>query len=349
MVHLKLGFALLPLAFFACAIPPSTSAMATKKTTINSESPAGSIKPIDADAEANEQPPNLAGVWDSNDDQEVHRRLIVCEDGTTHMGTVRRSPMLKTKYSLMHKNGQWEIHFRRDHIDSYERVDIKALVSLKDGELSFGGAVDEATPGASIVQQYYRLSEQESPCHGAAPPLNVAYQIRSYFYAGGESEGLGGHYVEKENLPVPIPSAMRADRGLRLLVETNSDGTWSTYQARTVRLFNARKGPAQFEAQDSVLDLVHEAKDAKGEWRAIEYTPQSWCGNSFHELTLPAHSMWTWKAPVYAGSFKTTLRLRLESASGPIYSNTFEGSVNPEQFAEKQGHTATDIMDPYRD
>jgi hypothetical protein len=32
-----------------------------------------------------------------------------------------------------------------------------------------------------------------------------------------------------------------------------------------------------------------------------------------------------------------------------VYSNEFEGSVNPEQFAIKQGHTPTNIMDPYND
>lgn len=35
--------------------------------------------------------------------------------------------------------------------------------------------------------------------------------------------------------------------------------------------------------------------------------------------------------------------------NSPLYSNEFEGSINPEQFTEKEGHNPTDLMDPYNE
>ena len=117
-----------------------------------------------------------------------------------------------------------------------------------------------------------------------------------------------------------------------------------------------------FNAQDSRLYLKLQAKNAKGEWRDIEYLPSSWCGNSYHLLTLPDQSYWSFPVPRFEGSFSTVLRaeLRVVDPAGPadstrkksdyiIYSNEFKGGINPAQFWRKPGYTPTGLMDPYQE
>lgn len=62
---------------------------------------------------------------------------------------------------------------------------------------------------------------------------------------------------------------------------------------------------------------------------------------------------WSFNVARYAGEFRTTLRFKLtdgrKGTGTPVYSNEFEGSINLEQFTEKEGHSATNVMDPYDD
>ncbi len=55
--------------------------------------------------------------------------------------------------------------------------------------------------------------------------------------------------------------------------------------------------------------------------------------------------------PRYKGELKTNLRFRLirGGKEDDLFSNEFEGSVNPDQFTKKEGHQPTDVMDPYND
>ncbi len=67
-------------------------------------------------------------------------------------------------------------------------------------------------------------------------------------------------------------------------------------------------------------------------------------------MYLGSGEYWAFSAPRYVGDRKTKLRFAFTVAEGKtIYSNEFEGSVNPEQFVEKQGHQAENLMDPYDD
>jgi hypothetical protein len=177
--------------------------------------------------------------------------------------------------------------------------------------------------------------------------INVRYQLRGYFHAGGHTEGLGG-FAESKNLPRPTrqsPGRVTLQALPTQLVKFNR------YDGYRVLLINGTAKELMLEAQDSRLPIVHEAQDAQGQWQAIEYLPQSWCGNSYHELFLPPRHYWQFEAPHYTGSFSTMLRLRLDTPSGPIYSNEFAGSINPEQLVaeNRQGHTPADLMDPYEE
>ena len=65
-------------------------------------------------------------------------------------------------------------------------------------------------------------------------------------------------------------------------------------------------------------------------------------------MFLGPREYWEFTAPRYSGSIESKLRFALRLDDGEtIYSNEFDGSINPEQFTVQQGHTPTDIMDPY--
>ena len=100
--------------------------------------------------------------------------------------------------------------------------------------------------------------------------------------------------------------------------------------------------------------MVMQARNPDGQWKDIEYTPRSWCGNSYHQIALEPGSYWTFTAAKYSGEIKTTLRIRLtyidpsdEKSALIAYSNEIEGSINPAQFWNKRAYSPNGIMDPY--
>jgi hypothetical protein len=114
-------------------------------------------------------------------------------------------------------------------------------------------------------------------------------------------------------------------------------------QARTIRGFdgfrvviaNASDVPIVLPASDYAVDMVQEAIDRSGNWAPIESVPLSTCGNSFMELTLAPDQAWELRAPDFDGDFPTELRLRLDTAFGPVYSNEWDGRVDVAQFAQR--------------
>lgn len=178
--------------------------------------------------------------------------------------------------------------------------------------------------------------------------LEVTYMVRGYFYAGGETEGLGG-FATSKNTPIEIPGDLSPGRGIQLIAEPRRTEAFGENAGFQVYLVNNGREDVRFDAQDSRLNIVREARDTEGNWHAIEYLPRSWCGNSYHTVKLPAGKAWKFVAPRYNGDFETELRFRLDTDSDPIYSNVFTGWINPGQFTGKQGHTPTNLMDPYNE
>ena len=118
-----------------------------------------------------------------------------------------------------------------------------------------------------------------------------------------------------------------------------------------LRLVNRTGEIAGFSASDSFLYIVQEALDENGVWREIESTPESWCGNSFHHVFLPANKYWQFRARGYSGPIKTKIRFRLDSTgtadkAKPIYSNEFAGEVAKAQF--RSGPDRLDVRRAFR-
>jgi hypothetical protein len=179
----------------------------------------------------------------------------------------------------------------------------------------------------------------------------VKFMMRGYCYAASQAEdskAMGG-YGKCSN----FARRVRADskgKGLFLLAQPGVSVRSANPPGMRVVLVNQTEDMLAFSASDSRLEIVQEARDPNGDWRAIEYLPSSWCGNSFHRVFLLPNYFWEFAAPRYQGPFSTQLRFRMKLADGSLlHSNVFEGSVHPEQFTTEQGHRPTEIMDSYDD
>lgn len=192
-----------------------------------------------------------------------------------------------------------------------------------------------------------------------AHPVKIDFMARGYFFAGSpKSKGLGGN-ATSDNMPRPIATldkTIRLADTLQVIALVDQDQSFlGKYDGFRVIVANATKQPIEFNAQDSRLDIVHQAIDQSGKWADIEYIPRSWCGNSYHTLSLPAKAYWEFTAPRYDGPYQTKLRIRLtiethdDKPPRIVYSNEFTGRIDLWQFSDRQGHEPQSIMDPYNE
>lgn len=212
--------------------------------------------------------------------------------------------------------------------------------------------------GKIIWQQKDSISNQLSN-------LNLDRMNRGYFYAFSkpDKEDNGGN-GRSRNTPKKISKSDHFPQdSLVVLVRPDmKDTIYGNCNGIILFIANSSKKEIQFNAQDSRLYMKVQALDANGEWKDIEYLPSSWCGNSYHTLTLEPKHYWSFVTPVYEGDFKTKLRIKLEYIDPndeskkrwerkeiTIYSNEFEGSINPGQFWRKRDYYPNGLMDPYND
>lgn len=188
--------------------------------------------------------------------------------------------------------------------------------------------------------------------------LNIDYMRRANAIAASPElpkySGAGG-WASSENMYRPWKGKLVKNQQ-RLQVFLNADtlnGSKKIDKGLSLQIVNAAKDTLFFDAQDSRIPLVLQAKTTKGEWKAIEYQPSSWCGNSYHTLFLPYLHYWEFRVPRYEGAIKTVVRARLrykESLGGPVkevYSNEVPASINPAQFWYKKTYFPTGLMDSY--
>lgn len=221
--------------------------------------------------------------------------------------------------------------------------------------------------GLLAVEEDHRLGYLAPDGHyvwraapAASAPLNLDYMRRTFYQVASAVQlphyaGFGG-WAKSDNVPTRPTSSLLPANKLTLHVAPTavSDGFASRIDGYRVSIANTTADTLVFDAQDSSLYLTVQAQDAHGQWRDIEYTPSSWCGNSYHQVYLAPGQGWQLMVPAYAGGLKTQLRLCLirhkddnPHKSNVLYSNSFPGSVNAAQFWRQEGHVAHDIMDSY--
>lgn len=190
--------------------------------------------------------------------------------------------------------------------------------------------------------------------------LNIDFMNRGYYYASSkykkELAGFGG-WGGSDNQSKPITSETnKFPKQLQIFVDQNKKSKWEGYKGMKLYVANASTDTLFFDAQDSRLYLKIQAQNRNGEWKDIEYLPSSWCGNSYHTLFLAPKESWEFTTPIYHGEFKTKFRAQLlykktkdQEKDDIIYSNEFEGYINPGQFWNKRDYYPSGLMDPYND
>lgn len=195
--------------------------------------------------------------------------------------------------------------------------------------------------------------------------LNIDFMNRGYFYASSEPAGYDPDELgQMMSIPQKIIESLGFPKNqLSVIIKTDEpaliDKKWSGCK---LYVANTTKKAIEFNAQDGRIYMNLQALDANGAWRDIEYLPSSWCGNSYHIQSLEKGHYWSFSIPKYSGAIKTKIRAALtyntstsksEARSNDhtktIYSNEFEGSINPGQFWRKQDYYPGSIMDPYND
>lgn len=268
---------------------------------------------------------------------------------------------------------------KKDDASEYP-VELKGIANIK-GEVILGAIMDDVDLGGfsngllkcviddrfSYVNEQGKIVWQEKPAtNKKLQKLNLDYMNRGYFYAysAPHNQDLGG-FGGSINAHKPIKNSHDFAVGqLSLVVKPEDKGKMpGNYIGMGVYLANTSNDTVLFGAQDSRLKMKVQAKNKNGEWQDIEYLPSSWCGNSYHWLSLPPQQYWSFLTPVYEGSFKTKLRIAAKymDKSDPkttslwsmeeidLYSNEYEGYINPGQFWRKPEYYPSGLMDPYID
>lgn len=180
-------------------------------------------------------------------------------------------------------------------------------------------------------------------------PLNIDYQNSGYFYASSKS------FTKIEN-GSSIFNGVNDTAINRLKVHVENDTTiWRRNIAgHSVYVSNTTTDTAYFAAQDSRIEMLVQAQDEKGQWRDIEFLPNSSCGYSFKTLSLPNGCYWQFVVPMYEGAIKTKLRIKCtykwhkkSKETETVFSNEWEGSINPAQLWRMVEYTPAGLMDPY--
>jgi hypothetical protein len=166
----------------------------------------------------------------------------------------------------------------------------------------------------------------------------TATAMRPGSYAVGSAESSGNGFFRSDNMPKEA-AAKDLPKGKHVALVAHAEQVVRYGQhSRGIRmvLVNGTDEAVRLPACDSEIRVIQEARDASGNWRPIESVPESFCGNSYHVVTLKPGHLWELAAPKYAGALKTKLRFVLKGKE-MIYSNEFDGSIDPGQFERKAG------------
>lgn len=189
--------------------------------------------------------------------------------------------------------------------------------------------------------------------------LNIDFMNRGYYYASSntlKNSTLFSGWGKSDNSSKQIkPNMNFISNTLQVIIDSKQKTKWSKqYDANKLFIANTSSDTMYFASQDSRILLKIQAQNSKGEWKDIEYLPNSWCGNSYHTIFLAPNEFWEFSTPIYQGEFKTKIRAELiymktynQEDGNVIYSNEIDAYINPGQFWYKRDYNPSGLMDPY--
>ncbi len=180
------------------------------------------------------------------------------------------------------------------------------------------------------------------PAQADAKPVRTKERLPGLYPAGSrlkDEKALGG-FGPCDNFPFDVGDKDWGTKGaVTLIAFPQEKVAYFKYEGIALRVVNRTDRVTAFAAFDSMMYIVQEARDEKGRWREIELPADihAFCGNSFHRVLLAPGQYWQFPARQYEGPFKTKIRFRLDPTrqpgeEPPIYSNEFDGRINPKQL-----------------
>lgn len=188
----------------------------------------------------------------------------------------------------------------------------------------------------------------------AQKDLDINYKLRGSIYASSsiiDSTALGG-FGKSDNTPKSIDDLDFVEKGFFLKVDTSNIISINK-KINGYKLFIVNKSDSIIEllASDSRLSVVAQAY-INNKWQDIEYLPSSWCGNSFHMVSIKPGEFWEFDIPKFSGKLKTKIRYKLSYGKNQktyLYSNEIVASVNRNQLKVNEKYESQGLMDPYDD
>lgn len=193
----------------------------------------------------------------------------------------------------------------------------------------------------------------ERNCFSENMYLNIDYMRRGDFYTTPKTED-----SNSENSFRAITSEYKfPDNFLSLTINENDTVVYKKYfKGLNLYLSNSTGESMKFDSQDDRLYIKLQAKDENGDWKDIDYLPNSFCLNSYNKSRLEKKSFWTFCIPIFEGDLKTVMRSKFNYIDThnnidtlEIYSNEVECGINPGQFWRHKEYISGGIMDPYKD
>lgn len=99
-----------------------------------------------------------------------------------------------------------------------------------------------------------------------------------------------------------------------------------------VFLVNETKDIKALQGKDSYVFAIQEAKDSNGIWRPIEQRGFDFCGNGRWGMKIKPQEFALFLMPKYQGSYETELRVRFVNNKQVIFSSSYTGKINYQQF-----------------
>jgi hypothetical protein len=185
----------------------------------------------------------------------------------------------------------------------------------------------------------------------AKKDLDIDYMLRGHIYVKSSIEDTGapGGYGGSDNAALPTGNTF-AEKGFFLTIDTSQNAVFAEeYNGYKLYIVNKSDSLVKLKASDSRLSLIAEAY-YNNKWQPIEYLPSSWCGNSYHYVSLQQEEYWTATIPKFTGKLAVKLRYKLiVGVNHFVYSNEIEAHINKGQLTNKEGHNPNGLMDPYND
>lgn len=289
--------------------------------------------------------------------------------------------IIKPQFDLIHPRGIVDDYFFFSKIISDDEFDYKILtgVASKNGEIlikpiiqqyDYCGFINgllrcQVDGKVTYLNKKGKTIWQEKSSQQEDMDFNIDVMNRGYFYAAGlVKDESGWGYGGSSNLPQKISDKNQLkDSLLTVHIDTTYISKFAeAYKGYKVYVKNLTNRFYKFYAQDSRLFMKVQAKNKVGEWKDVEYLPSSWCGNSYHTISLSPMHFWEFSMPKYEGDIETKFRIELSGIipgdQGPIsfyeranviYSNEFTARLNPGQFWRKRNYSSNNFMDPYFD